>query len=59
MVMPAIHSALSAAGLVRSRATVIGSVRLGLSKPVRIAPLSASVSKILNVAMMAAYEGAE
>ena len=31
-------------------------VLLGLSKSVQICPLSASVSKILNMAMMAAYE---
>jgi malate dehydrogenase (oxaloacetate-decarboxylating)(NADP+) len=37
-------------------ATVIGPILLGLSKSVQIAPLSASVSKIFNMAMMAAYE---
>jgi len=60
LVMPAIHSASIATKLVQSLggATVIGPVLLGLSKPVQIAPLSASVSKILNMAMMAAYEGA-
>jgi malate dehydrogenase (oxaloacetate-decarboxylating)(NADP+) len=58
--MPAIHSASIATKLVQSLggATVIGPVLLGLRKPVRIASLSASVSKILNMAMMAAYEGA-
>ena len=60
LVMPAIHSASIATKLVQSLggATVIGPVLLGLSKSVQIAPLSASVSKILNMAMMAAYEGA-
>ena len=60
LVMPAIHSASIATKLVQSLggATVIGPVLLGLGKPVQIAPLSASVSKILNMAMMAAYEGA-
>ena len=38
-------------------ATVVGPILLGLSKSVQIAPLSASVSKILNMAMMAAYDG--
>jgi malic enzyme/predicted methyltransferase MtxX (methanogen marker protein 4) len=59
LVMPAIHSASIATKLVQSLggATVIGPVLLGLSKSVQIAPLSASVSKILNMAMMAAYEG--
>jgi malate dehydrogenase (oxaloacetate-decarboxylating)(NADP+) len=61
LVMPAIHSASIATKLVQSLggATVIGPVLLGLSKSVQIAPLSASVSKVLNMAMMAAYEGAE
>jgi malate dehydrogenase (oxaloacetate-decarboxylating)(NADP+) len=35
---------------------VIGPILLGLSKSVQIAPLSASVSKILNMALMAAYD---
>jgi malate dehydrogenase (oxaloacetate-decarboxylating)(NADP+) len=56
--MPAIHSASIATKLVQSLggATVIGPVLLGLSKSIQIAPLSASVSKILNMAMMAAYD---
>ena len=58
LIMPAIHSASIATKLVQSLggATVIGPVLLGLSKSVQIAPLSASVSKILNMAMMTAYE---
>ena len=58
LIMPAIHSASIATKLVHSlgEATVIGPVLLGLSKPVQICPLSASVSKILNMAIMAAYE---
>ena len=58
LIMPAIHSASIATKLVQSlgEATVIGPVLLGLSKPVQICPLSASVSKILNMAIMAAYE---
>jgi malate dehydrogenase (oxaloacetate-decarboxylating)(NADP+) len=35
---------------------VIGPILLGLSKSVQIAPLSASVSKILHMATVAAYE---
>jgi malate dehydrogenase (oxaloacetate-decarboxylating)(NADP+) len=35
---------------------VVGPILLGLSKSVQICPLSAPVSKILNMAMMAAYE---
>jgi malate dehydrogenase (oxaloacetate-decarboxylating)(NADP+) len=58
LVMPAIHSASISTKLVQSigEATVVGPILLGLSKPVQICPLSASVSKILNMAMMAAYE---
>jgi malate dehydrogenase (oxaloacetate-decarboxylating)(NADP+) len=56
--MPAIHSASISTKLVQSlgNATVIGPILLGLSRPVQIAPLSASVSRILNMALMAAYE---
>ncbi len=58
LVMPAIHSASISTKLVQSLggATVIGPVLLGLSKSVQICPLSASVSRILNMAMMAAYD---
>ncbi|MFN3859290.1 MAG: NADP-dependent malic enzyme [Caulobacter sp.] len=58
LVMPAIHSASISTKLVQSLggATVIGPILLGLSKSVQICPLSASVSRILNMAMMAAYE---
>ena len=58
LIMPAIHSASISTKLVASlgEATVIGPILLGLSKSVQICPLSASVSKILNMAMMAAYD---
>ena len=58
LIMPAIHSASISTKLVQALggATVIGPILLGLSRPVQIAPLSASVSRILNMAMMAAYE---
>jgi malate dehydrogenase (oxaloacetate-decarboxylating)(NADP+) len=58
LVMPAIHSASISTKLVQSlgEATVVGPILLGLSKSVQICPLSASVSKILNMAMMAAYD---
>jgi malate dehydrogenase (oxaloacetate-decarboxylating)(NADP+) len=58
LIMPAIHAASISTKLVQSLggATVIGPVLLGLSKSVQIAPLSASVSRILNMAMMAAYD---
>src|SRR5580692_6208827 len=58
LVMPAIHAASISTKLVQAlgEATVVGPILLGLSKSVQICPLSASVSKILNMAMMAAYE---
>jgi malate dehydrogenase (oxaloacetate-decarboxylating)(NADP+) len=58
LIMPAIHSASISTKMIQSLggATVIGPVLLGLSKSVQICPLSASVSKILNLATMAAYE---
>jgi len=58
LIMPAIHSAAIATQLVQSLggATVIGPLLLGLSRSVQICPLSASVSKILQMATVAAYE---
>ncbi|MFZ4067786.1 MAG: NADP-dependent malic enzyme [Phenylobacterium sp.] len=58
LIMPAIHAASISTKLVQSLggATVIGPVLLGLSKSVQITPLTASVSRILNMAMMAAYD---
>ncbi len=58
LIMPAIHSASISTKLVQSLggATVLGPILLGLTKSVQIAPLSASVSKILNMALMAAYD---
>jgi malate dehydrogenase (oxaloacetate-decarboxylating)(NADP+) len=35
---------------------VVGPILVGLSKPVQICPLAASVSKILTMAQMAAYD---
>jgi len=35
---------------------VVGPILVGLSKPVQICSLSASVSKILTLAQMAAYD---
>jgi len=58
LIMPAIHSASISTKLVQElgEATVIGPILLGLSRPVQIAPLSASVTKILNMAIIAAHE---
>ncbi len=58
LIMPAIHSASISTKLVQvlGGATVIGPILVGLGKPVQICPLSASVSKILLMAQIAAYE---
>jgi malate dehydrogenase (oxaloacetate-decarboxylating)(NADP+) len=60
LIMPAIHSAAISTQLVKSLggAEVLGPILLGLSKPVQICPLGASVSKILNHATVCAYERA-
>ncbi|MCA6233960.1 MAG: NADP-dependent malic enzyme, partial [Phenylobacterium sp.] len=56
LIMPAIHSAAISTLLVQELggATVIGPLLLGLQKSVQIAPLGASVSKILQMATLAA-----
>ena len=58
LVMPAIHSASISTKLVQllGGATVVGPLLVGLGKPVQIAPLQASVSQILNMAVFAAYD---
>jgi malate dehydrogenase (oxaloacetate-decarboxylating)(NADP+) len=58
LIMPAIHSAAISTQLLKSLggATVIGPLLLGLSKAVQITPLSASVSRILHMATVAAYD---
>jgi malate dehydrogenase (oxaloacetate-decarboxylating)(NADP+) len=58
LIMPAIHSASIATKLVQSLggATVVGPLVLGLSKPVQICQLSASVTEILNMAIFAAHD---
>jgi malate dehydrogenase (oxaloacetate-decarboxylating)(NADP+) len=58
LIMPAIHSAAISTQLIQSLggATVIGPILLGLDKAVQICPLSASVSKILQMATFAAYD---
>jgi malate dehydrogenase (oxaloacetate-decarboxylating)(NADP+) len=58
LIMPAIHSAAISTQLIQSLggATVIGPILLGLSRAVQICPLSASVSKILHMATVCAYD---
>ncbi|HKT54266.1 MAG TPA: NADP-dependent malic enzyme [Caulobacteraceae bacterium] len=59
LIMPAIHSATISTQLIQALggATVIGPILLGISKPVQICPLSASVSKILQMATVCAHDG--
>ena len=56
LVMPAIHSAAIATKLLTSmsRATVIGPILAGLGKPVKLTTTTATVSDVLNMAVMAA-----
>jgi malate dehydrogenase (oxaloacetate-decarboxylating)(NADP+) len=58
LIMPAIQSASISTKLVQALggATVLGPIMLGLSRPVQICPLSSSVSSILTMATMVAYD---
>ncbi|WP_430422631.1 NADP-dependent malic enzyme [Phenylobacterium sp.] len=58
LVMPAIHSAAISTQLIQSLggAEVIGPILLGLDRPVQICPLGASVSRILQMATVCAYD---
>ena len=58
LIMPAIHSAAISTQLIQSLggATVIGPILQGLERAVQICPLSASVSKILQMATVCAYD---
>ena len=58
LIMPAIHSAAISTQLMQTLggAEVIGPILLGMAKPVQICPLGASVSKILQMATVCAYD---
>jgi len=58
LIMPAIHSASISTKLLDAMggATVIGPMLLGLAKPVQIASLGATVSDIVMLATIAAYD---
>lgn len=58
LIMPAIHSAYISTQLVQAfgGATLVGPILLGLEKSVQIAPLSSSVTRILQLATLAAYD---
>lgn len=57
LIMPGIHSALLSSQLLQELGggTVIGPLLIGLEKPVQIAQMGASVSDIVNLAALAAY----
>ena len=58
LIMPALHSAHISSMLLKQLGggTVIGPLLVGLSKPVQILPMNASVSEIINLAALAAYD---
>ena len=58
LVMPAIHSASISTALMASMggATVVGPVLMGLEKSIQIASFGATVSDIVNLATLAAYD---
>ena len=57
LIMPGLHSALLSTQLMQDLGggTVIGPLLIGLEKPVQIAQMGASVSEIVNLAALAAY----
>lgn len=58
LVMPAIHSASISARMLQQLggATLIGPLLVGLEKPVQIAPMGATVSDLVHLAALAAYD---
>ena len=60
LIMPALHSASIASKLLQEFAdgTVIGPVLVGMSKPVQIASMGATVTELVNLAAFAAQEAA-
>lgn len=60
LIMPALHSANIASKLLQElgRCTVIGPILVGLSKPVQIAAMGASVGDLVSLAALAAHEAA-
>jgi malate dehydrogenase (oxaloacetate-decarboxylating)(NADP+) len=58
LIMPALHTANISSSLLQQLGggTVIGPVLIGLAAPVQIVPMNASLSDILNLAALAAYD---
>ncbi|MCR9214209.1 MAG: NADP-dependent malic enzyme [Proteobacteria bacterium] len=61
LVMPGLHSANIASKLmpILGESKVIGPLLVGLSKPVQIVPIGATVSDLVNMAALAAHEAAQ
>jgi malate dehydrogenase (oxaloacetate-decarboxylating)(NADP+) len=60
LIMPALHTANIGSKLLQKMGgTVIGPLIMGLSKPVQIAPMDATVSDLVTVAALAAHDAAE
>ena len=58
LIMPALHTAHISSGLLQQLGggTVIGPLLMGLSRPVQIVPMNATVSDMLNIAAIAAHD---
>jgi malate dehydrogenase (oxaloacetate-decarboxylating)(NADP+) len=58
LVMPGLHSALITSSLVHrlGGGTTIGPLLIGLDRPVQVLPMDASVSQMVDVACLAAYQ---
>ncbi|HET8996670.1 MAG TPA: phosphate acyltransferase, partial [Acetobacteraceae bacterium] len=61
LIMPGLHSALITSRLVHrlGGGTTIGPLLIGMEKPVQVVPMDASVSQIVDMACLAAYQAAE
>ena len=60
LVMPGLHSAHITARLAHhlSDGTTIGPLLMGMERPVQVMPMDASVSQIVDLACLAAYQAA-
>ncbi|HBA44274.1 MAG TPA: NADP-dependent malic enzyme, partial [Alphaproteobacteria bacterium] len=58
LIMPAIHSASISTRMVEELGggSVVGPFLIGLERPVQIAPIGATVSEIVNMAALAAFD---
>jgi malate dehydrogenase (oxaloacetate-decarboxylating)(NADP+) len=61
LIMPALHTAHISSRLLKQLGggTVIGPLLQGLSRPVQILPMNASVSDMINLAAIAAHDAIE